>query len=130
MFGGLAQSVSGEGSAPGRWLGAVTVGGLLLVLAIATLATPAHAQEITTPDKLANGTVAYVLAVACCGLAAVAIYLFRELRNETAARMADLVRSYESAMRLQEAGVKLSIQALEAVEVVERVVERFPRSPA
>ena len=121
MLGGLARQLGG-GAAPARWLLVVAVLALLL-------SAPAFAQELTTPDKLANGTVTYVLSVACCALAVCVVYLFRELRKESAARIEDLARSNELALKLQESAVKLSIEALEAVEVVERVVDRFP-SPA
>lgn len=118
MLSGLAQ-ILGGGSAPGRWMG-------LLVL---TLAGSALAQvDLGMAEKLASGTAAYVLAVVSVVEAMAVLYLFRELRKESTGRLEDLARVYDSAMRLQESGVKLSVQALSSIEVVERVVERrLPR---
>jgi hypothetical protein len=103
------------------------VGVVLLVLSIALMALPlpAHAQTID-PGKVQDGFATAPLATIAFLEAVAIVLLFRELRKETQGRLEDLARSYEAAMKLQESGVKLSIQALEAVEVVERVVERMP----
>lgn len=104
---------------PGRWL---------LVIALAFAGTAFAQVDIDMADKLASGTAAYVLAVVAVVEATAVLYLFRELRRESTGRLEDLARVYDSAMRLQEGGVKLSVQALSAIEVVERVVERrLPR---
>lgn len=115
---GLAQRLGGA-RAPGRWL---------VVIALVVAGSAFAQVDLGAADKLASGTVAYVLAVAAVVEAAVVAFLFRELRRESTGRLEDLARAYESAMRLQESGVKLSLQALEAVSVVERVVERIPTS--
>ena len=101
------------------------VGLVLLVLSLALMALPAHAQTLD-PSKVQDGFATAPLATIAFLEAVAIVLLFRELRKETQGRLEDLARSYEAAMKLQESGVKLSIQALEAVEVVERVVERMP----
>lgn len=115
MFGGLARQLGG-GGAPGRWL---------LVLVFALVGTAAWAQTVD-PGKIQDGFVTAPLATIAFVELLFIVYLFRELRKENAGRLEDLSRAYESAMKLQESGVKLSIQALQAVEVVERVVDRIP----
>lgn len=101
------------------------VGLVLLVLSIALMSWPAHAQGLD-PAAVQAGFERNALAtIAGVELLAIA-YLFWSLQKAQEARFADLTRSYEAAMKLQESGVKLSIQALEAVEVVEHLVERMP----
>lgn len=101
------------------------VGLVLIVLGVLFLSMPAHAQTLD-PGKVQDGFATAPLATIAFLEAVAIVLLFRELRKETQGRLEDLARSYEAAMKLQESGVKLSIQALEAVEVVERVVERMP----
>jgi hypothetical protein len=113
----VSGRASFEGVRPGRWL----------VLGLLLLAAAAYAQPVLNLDaaeKLATGTVTYVLAVIACVEAGVVVYLFLELRKESRGRLEDSVRSSENAMRIQGESVKLSIKALDSMDVVEKVVER------
>lgn len=98
---------------------------VVVLLLVALFATAARAQGLD-PAAVQAGFERNALAtIAAVELLAIA-YLFWSLQKSQEARFADLTRSYEAAMKLQESGVKLSIQALEAVEVVEHIVERMP----
>jgi len=99
----------------------VTRFALFIVLLVA-----AQAWAQVDAGKIQDGFVTAPLATIAFVELCFIVYLFRELRKENTGRLEDLARAYESAMKLQESGVKLSIQALEAVEVVERVVDRLP----
>lgn len=103
------------------WRGAI----VLVLLVLVLFAWPALAQSLD-PAAVQAGFERNALAtIAGAELLAIG-YLFWSLQKAHEARFADLSRAYEAAMKLQESGVKLSIQALEAVEVVEHIVERMP----
>lgn len=73
-------------------------------------------MDLGVADKLANGTVAYVLAVVCVVLAGVVGYLFVALQKSQAARQAETVE-------ILTAVVTLNVKMNEGLDVLEDAVE-------
>ena len=91
------------------------------VCAIALAATPAAAQvDLNAAEKLANGNVAYVLAVACVGLVAVTVYLFKALMDAQRAHHAETVETLTSV-------VTLSNKLNEGLELVEKAIDHVTK---
>ena len=94
------------------------------LLAIALVALDAQAQGLEAASQLTDSLNEKALATVAALLLLAVIFLFRELQKSQAARLEDLTKAHESAMAVQETSIKLSIQSLEAIEVVEKLVER------
>jgi uncharacterized membrane protein len=124
----LSGLVQLGGGAPGRWL-------LVVLLA---LASPAFAQleGLGVAKEVANGTVAYALAVACFLLICVVIYLFRAWREEVAGRREDAkvaTAEAKAAARSHHAEtvetltsvITINLKSVEAVESLEKLSDRY-----
>lgn len=75
-------------------------------------------MDLGVADKLANGTVAYVLAVVCVVLAAVVGYLFVALQKSQNERHAETVEVLTAV-------VALNVKTNEGLDVLDKAVDVF-----
>lgn len=96
-----------------------------LALLLVLLAAPAaFAQlETLTPDKLAGGTVGYVLAVVVFVEAVVIAYLFKIYLDETRGRREDAARHSAETLETLTGVVTVNLKMGEGLEVLDRAVD-------
>lgn len=83
-------------------------------------------MEIDT-NKLQEGLVTAPLATICAVLLVAVWYLFRELRAEQTKRIEQLERGNAQTLETLTSAITLGLKVTEAVEVLDKAVDRFTK---